>query len=134
MKKHSKIKLIYIMSVEQEVKKDITVSAVLALLDEGKSREEIAAHFGETVAAMKATVWQHPKLKNRKAKKQFAINLIDDTDGEANTNQEVDFVEEEAVQQVIDTVESENQDDVVVGETETVEETVAPPTSANGTW
>jgi hypothetical protein len=118
------------MSVEQEVKKDITVSAVLALLDEGKSREEIAAHFGETVSAMKATVWQHPKLKNRKAKKQFAINLIDDTDGEANTTQEVAF-EEEAVQEVIDTVE-ENQDDVIVGET--AEEAVTAPTSANGTW
>jgi hypothetical protein len=121
------------MSVEQEVKKDITVSAVLALLDEGKSREEIAAHFGETVSAMKATVWQHPKLKNRKAKKQFAINLIDDTDGEADTTQEVAFVEEEAVQQVIDTVE-ENQDDVVVGETATTEETVSPVSAGNGTW
>jgi len=111
------------MSVEQEVKKDITVSAVLALLDEGKSREEIATHFGETVAAMKAAVWQHPKLKNRKAKKQFGINLIDDTDDESNVTQEMHIVESEAVQQVIDIVESELMENVMV-----------LTASNNGTW
>lgn len=116
----------------QEVKKDISGKEVLRLLNEGKSREEIAAYFGQTVAAMKIMVWSHPKLKNRKAKKQFAINLIDDMEEVATTQNEV--VEEVSEQEVIDTdVQTETINDIVQEE---VSEDVPVEQGAvsNGTW
>lgn len=59
----------------------ITISDVLGLLDQGKSRKEIADHYGRTQSDMKKMVWDHPKLKNRKAKKQYTgIELEDDTE------------------------------------------------------
>ena len=59
----------------------ITISDVLGLLDQGKSRKEIAEHYGRTQSDMKKMVWDHPKLKNRKAKKQYTgIELEDDTE------------------------------------------------------
>ena len=59
----------------------ITISDVLGLLDQGKSRKEIAEHYGRTQSDMKKMVWDHPKLKNRKAKKQYSgIELEDDTE------------------------------------------------------
>ena len=59
----------------------ITISDVLGLLAEGKSRKEIAEHYGRTQSDMKKMVWDHPKLKNRKAKKQYSgIELEDDTE------------------------------------------------------
>ena len=64
----------------QEVLK-LTISGVLALLDQGMSRKEIAAHYGRTQTDMQKMVWGHPKLKNRKAKKQYSgIELEDDTE------------------------------------------------------
>jgi uncharacterized protein (DUF433 family) len=59
----------------------ITISDVLGLLAEGKSRKEIAEHYGRTQSDMIKMVWGHPKLKNRKAKKQYTgIELEDDTE------------------------------------------------------
>lgn len=59
----------------------ITVSDVLGLLAQGKSRKEIAEHYGRTQSEMIKMVWGHPKLKNRKAKKQYVgIELEDDTE------------------------------------------------------
>ena len=59
----------------------ITISEVLNLLDQGKSRKEIAEYYGRTQSDMKKMVWDHPKLKNRKAKKQYSgIELEDDTE------------------------------------------------------
>lgn len=59
----------------------ITISGVLALLAEGKSRKEIAKYYGKTQTEMQKIVWSHPKLKNRKAKKQYeGIELIDDVE------------------------------------------------------
>ena len=59
----------------------ITISDVLGLLAQGKSRKEIAEHYGRTQADMNKMVWGHPKLKNRKAKKQYTgIELEDDTE------------------------------------------------------
>ena len=58
----------------------ITISEVLSLLDQGKSRKEIALHFGQTQTAMQRMVWSNPKLKAKKAKKQYSdeIMLVDD--------------------------------------------------------
>jgi len=69
------------MSTENAPQMRITISEVLSLLDQGKSRKEIAEHFGQTQTAMKRMVWSNPKLKAKKAKKQYEdlIVLEDDT-------------------------------------------------------
>jgi DNA repair ATPase RecN len=68
-------------NVEQKAPLKITISEVKELLNQGKSRKEIAEHFGRTQLEMKKMVWSHPKLKNLKAKKQYTgIELEDDTD------------------------------------------------------
>ena len=69
-----------VATATQEVLR-ITISDVLGLLAQGKSRKEIAEHYGRTQSDMNKMVWGHPKLKNRKAKKQYTgIELEDDTD------------------------------------------------------
>ena len=77
----------------------ITISDVLGLLAEGKSRKEIAEHYGRTQSDMIKMVWGHPKLKNRKAKKQYTgIELEDDTEDindVAEVTPEVETVTEE---------------------------------------
>jgi uncharacterized protein (DUF433 family) len=80
----------------------ITISDVLGLLAEGKSRKEIAEHYGRTQSDMIKMVWGHPKLKNRKAKKQYTgIELEDDTEDindVAEVTPEVETVTEEVAQ------------------------------------
>lgn len=63
-------------------KKQVSVKAVLELLDLGKNRKEIADHFGVSQAAMKAKVWSLPELKGKKAKKQYddEIEVVRDTE------------------------------------------------------
>lgn len=69
----------------------ITVSDVLGLLAQGKSRKEIAEHYGRTQSDMNKMVWGHPKLKNRKAKKQYTgIELEDDTEDINNSEAMLD--------------------------------------------
>ena len=59
----------------------ITISEVLGLLAQGKSRKEIADYYGRTQTDMNKMVWNNPKLKNKKAKKQYTgIELEDDTE------------------------------------------------------
>jgi hypothetical protein len=91
----------------------ITISDVLGLLAQGKSRKEIAEYYGRTQSDMNKMVWGHPKLKNRKAKKQYSgIELEDDTD-------------EAPVAEVVSSLEAnhafENQEEM--GTTEEVEST-----------
>jgi len=66
----------------------IRISEVLSLLDRGKSRKEIAEHFGKSEAEMQRSVWSHEKLKGRKAKKVHDIVLEDDVDEEGIDNPE----------------------------------------------
>lgn len=69
-----------VATATQEVLR-ITISDVLGLLAQGKSRKEIAEHYGRTQSEMNKMVWGHPKLKNKKAKKQYTgIELEDDTE------------------------------------------------------
>lgn len=69
-------------NVEQQAPLRITVSEVKSLLDQGKSRKEIAEYYGKSQAEMQRMVWSHPKLKNLKAKKQYTgIELMDDEEG-----------------------------------------------------
>lgn len=90
-------------NAEQQAPLRITVSEVKSLLDQGKSRKEIAEHFGKTQAEMQRMVWSHPKLKNLKAKKQYTgIELMDDEEDTvaevAENTQQVAEVEATEVQ------------------------------------
>lgn len=79
----------------------ITISDVLGLLAQGKSRKEIAEHYGRTQTEMQKIVWSHPKLKGRKIKKQYTgIELEDDTEEEVEVVAETTEVVEEEVDQV----------------------------------
>ena len=64
------------MSSDTRIK--VTIPDVKALLDQGKTRKEIAEYYGVPMSVMKIKVWSHPDLKNLKAKKQYDIELIDD--------------------------------------------------------
>ena len=58
---------------------EIKITKVLDLLNEGKSRQEIADYFGISLFECKK-LFLHPKLKGKKAKKQLPFNIIDDTE------------------------------------------------------
>lgn len=60
------------------MKRDIKISEVIALLDAGKSREEIRDHFEMSNGDL-TVLFKHPALKGKKAKKQRDFNIIDDT-------------------------------------------------------
>ena len=64
----------------QSTGKTIKLSEILALMEEGKTRKEINAIYGETDAAMKQKVWSHPKLKNKKSAKPVNFAFEDDTE------------------------------------------------------
>lgn len=106
----------------------ITISDVLGLLAEGKSRKEIAEHYGRTQSDMIKMVWGHPKLKNRKAKKQYTgIELEDDTEDindVAEVTPEVETVTEEVAQSQPEAVQAFAE---TVSESEAV--TTTPDTS-----
>lgn len=59
--------------------KQITISAIIACLDEGMSREEIAEHFGVPLSEIKEH-FKHPQLKGKKrrTKKEYQSVLVDD--------------------------------------------------------
>lgn len=78
-------------NAEQQAPLRITISEVKSLLDQGKSRKEIADHYGKSMAEMQRTVWCHPKLKNLKAKKQYTgVELVDDTEDIDNSEAMLD--------------------------------------------
>lgn len=67
-------------------KKPIGIKQVKAMLQEGKSRKEIAEHYGRSQAEMNATVWQHPELKGLKAKKIHHVDIVEDEDAIEQTD------------------------------------------------
>jgi hypothetical protein len=88
-------------NAEQQAPLRITISEVKSLLDQGKSRKEIADHFGKSQAEMQRMVWSHPKLKNLKAKKQYtSIELMDDEDGDASVAEVNDQITDAVTQEV----------------------------------
>lgn len=70
-----------------ENKREIKVSEVIALLEAGKSREEIGAELGLTRVEVTA-LFKHPSLKGKKAKKQLDFVVVDDTSDVTLENQE----------------------------------------------
>ena len=63
-----------------EEKKPVTVSEIKALLDAGKTREEINKIYGWNPREAKEVIWSNPALKGlKKAKYSIGVSLIDDT-------------------------------------------------------
>jgi hypothetical protein len=120
-------------NAEQQAPLRITVSEVKSLLDQGKSRKEIADHFGKTQAEMQRMVWSHPKLKNLKAKKQYTgIELMDDEDGDASIAEVNDQITD-AVTQAPEAVQAfENQEEM--GTVATEEATPTTTETVEETW
>ena len=122
-------------NVEQQAPLRITISEVKNLLEQGKSRKEIAEYYGKSQAEMQRMVWSHPKLKNLKAKKQYTgIELMDDEEGVddpiATANVESPQITD-AVTQQSPTEVCESQEEVEV----MAEEEVAPSSApADQLW
>ena len=106
------------MSTAESKKIVITIPGVKELLNQGKSRKEIAEHFGVPMSVMKEKVWSHPELKNLKAKKQYDIELLGE---EPATEVAKEEVQAEVTQTVEETVQvnpiSEVPSDVAQAET-----------------
>jgi len=68
-----------------ETKREIKISEVLDLLNQGNDRAAIREHYGLTHQEMSA-LFQHPKLKNRKPKSQPSFVLVDDTEENEEVN------------------------------------------------
>jgi hypothetical protein len=75
------------VNVEQQAPLRITVSEIKGLLNQGKSRKEIAEYYGKSVAEMQRSVWSNPKLKNLKAKKQYNDIVLEDDEQEEQVEQ-----------------------------------------------
>jgi hypothetical protein len=118
-------------NAEQQAPLRITVSEVKSLLDQGKSRKEIADYYGKTQAEMQRMVWSSPKLKNLKAKKQYTgVELIDDEESDGSIAEVNDQISD-AVSQAPESVQAfKNQEEI--GNDEAIEkatEEIAPATA-----
>lgn len=67
------------MSQESNRILDVKITDVLSMLENGKTRQEIAAHYGLTLAEAKKWIFSHEKLKHKKTHKAPTVNLVDDT-------------------------------------------------------
>lgn len=114
---------------------EITISGVKSLLNEGKSRKEIALHYGVPMSVMKEKVWSHPDLKNLKAKKGHNVVLIDDTVENSSVTEKVT---QEITPDTASTEEllSETQDTPVLDEADVpvMPEPETPQTPTMGDW
>lgn len=63
--------------MEENLKKEIKVSEVLQLLQEGYTRDQIAVKYGISKKELKY-LFQHPKLKGKKTIKGIGIAIVDD--------------------------------------------------------
>ena len=68
-------------------KKQIKVGDILEMLNSGKTRKDIAAHYEIPMTQLKR-IFEHDKLKGRKARPSVDWVLIDDTVGETATDVE----------------------------------------------
>ena len=130
------------MSEQQKI--DVRVSDVLTFLKEGKTREDIANHYGLSLAEAKRDIFSHPKLKNKKTHKASKVALIDDTPevqitDDTNTQESVlataDLQSEQQVFEapVADTTATEEAQVPAPQEENTSNEEGQPATQA-GTW
>lgn len=105
-----------------EIKREIKVSEVVALLDAGKSREEIGTELGLTRAEVTA-LFKHPSLKGKKAKKQLDFVVVDDTSDVAlETQEEAEIPTEEPQRELQDSFQEESQEEQTEPQEEIQEE------------
>lgn len=76
----------------------IRVTDVIAMLEDGKSREEIGEHYGLNKSDIKA-LFSIPQLKGKRAKKQRPFQIIFDEADEVETTNE-DLPQDEDLPQV----------------------------------
>lgn len=94
-----------------ENKREIKVSEVIALLEAGKSREEIGAELGLTRVEVTA-LFKHPSLKGKKAKKQLDFVVVDDTsDVTLETQEEEETLTEEPQNEFQEELQEEIQEE-----------------------
>lgn len=70
--------------MSQETKPQIKISEVLDLLEKGKTRPEIAEHYGITASDV-VTLFKHKSLVGKRPKKQPNFEIVDDTQEVAET-------------------------------------------------
>ena len=87
----------------------ISIQEVEGLLDEGKTRKEIAEHFGYPASVLAKTIFQDPRLKNRKRKKIYNIELVDENE---NTTSETEDLAQIGVEEAQDISSHEAQQEV----------------------
>lgn len=77
-------------------KKQIKISEILELLQQGKKRSQIAEYYDITDADVKK-IFMHPLLKGKKAHKEPSWTLVDDSvaEVEAPTNVNAEEVPDE---------------------------------------
>ena len=103
--------------MSQEQRPTITASAVIALLDDGKDREQIREHFGLNKTDLKK-LFSNPALKGKKTRKAPSFVFEDDTQiPSAAATEEV----------------STNTDEVVSGNTQSGED-VEDNTTVASSW
>ena len=83
----------------------ISVQEVQTLLDKGMSRKEIRTELNLTVSELHY-LFQHPKLKGKKAKKQINITIIDEDIEPNNLEQEINSVTFDEPQEEISSEEN----------------------------
>jgi predicted xylose isomerase-like sugar epimerase len=84
------------VSTQETETKVITVSGVLADLDNGMDRKAIANKYGLTIEEVRA-MFQHPTLKGKRPKralKKITFTLVDDTTSEDESELTTSTVED----------------------------------------
>lgn len=91
-------------------KKQIKVSEVIALIENGKTRSQIREELGLSLQEL-AVLFKHPKLKNRRAKSVPTIEIIDDLEETLEVVEDEDTpLEEESSPEYLGDVEPANEE------------------------
>lgn len=123
--------------MENQEKKVIKISEVLALIEEGKTRVEIRKELDLNTTEMK-NLFAHPLLKNRKARKIVSEIIIED-DVSGSKGVEADILEEfeqaemeedVEVQEEAEMEEDTNEEGPVDSQEETASENLQSPGSS----
>lgn len=94
--------------MEENLKKEIKISEVLQLLQEGYTRDQIAVKYGISQKELKY-LFQHPKLKGKKTIKGIGITIVDDLEEipeMTETSEASEAWEEENAVETMDNIET----------------------------
>jgi hypothetical protein len=90
-----------------ESKKTITISGILADLENGLTRVQVGEKYKISPREVKA-LFDHPKLKGKKAKKSFALSFEIEDDTEVTTENVVEEVVENAAEEASSEVDEQD--------------------------